>query len=80
MTYGAETFKKLSILSLKPVILSLFSQLFKKYKTNILKTAVLACCYDHNPENTSCSENIVASLIYYGEGFYMHACISSTFV
>ena len=29
-----------------------------------VKTAVSACCYDNNPENTSCSENIGASLIY----------------
>ena len=31
-----------------------------------------ACCYDNNPKNSSCSENIVASL-----GFCMHAYISS---
>ena len=35
MTYGPQTFKKISILSLKLVILSLFSaQLFKKYRTH----------------------------------------------
>ena len=33
MTYGPQTFKKLSILSLKLVILLLFSQPFKKYRT-----------------------------------------------
>ena len=30
----------------------------------IIKNAVSACCYDNNPKNTSCSENIAASLIY----------------
>ena len=46
MTYGPQTFKKLRILSSKLVILSLFSQLFKKNIERIIKNCRVEYCFD----------------------------------